>query len=127
MTDWIKWFSGGDGSKRIFEGIGDAGDDFKVVAEHTRAGAKGRSYVLDDRAKWKRVVDKWRFTPKQDPLSRCGYDYRIVVANGGTSVTVMVCFICDTLTFNHSERYSASKRQVMALLEQDFRQAPASP
>lgn len=111
-----------DTSRRIFEGLGPARANFTITATNVRHGERQpRHFVLADGAKWKSVIDKWRFEPKKEPLSRCGYDYMVVVTNGDTVTPVSICFVCNTLIFNHQDMYASSRKQIMALLGEDFR------
>lgn len=105
---------------RILEGVSSPQPNFKIIATHVRHGAQPRHYLLQDGSKIKTLIEKWRFEPKPDPLSRCGYDYLIVVTNGDVTIPISVCFVCNTLIFNHKEKYRISKKQIMALLAEDF-------
>ncbi len=107
--------------KKIFAGMDVPSPDFKIVANHVRVGKTPRNYLLDDPEKLKSVVEKWQFRPKPaGNLNRCGYDYQIIFTNGDASITVSICFLCNTLIVNHSETYKVSKSEIEALLSEDF-------
>lgn len=117
----MAWFSDGDGSgRRVFEGLAPAKENFRIVATHVRHGQEANDYVLKDGSKLESIVDKWRFEPKSDPLSRCGYDYQVVVTNGDVSITVSICFVCKTLVLNGKEKYAITKKRILTLFSDDF-------
>ncbi|HNL38211.1 MAG TPA: hypothetical protein PKH43_03740 [Saprospiraceae bacterium] len=117
---WTSLFGPFRDSVKIFEGVGAPQSNFRVVATNVRPGQPPKNYVLDDGEKLAAIVDKWRFEPG-GVLSRCGYDYQIVLTNGELSIPVSVCFLCNTLIVNHSRIFKTSRKQIRALLEADFR------
>ncbi|MDO8971014.1 MAG: hypothetical protein Q7U74_10030 [Saprospiraceae bacterium] len=105
---------------KIFEGMDTPMPNFKITATCVRAGKTPKIYVLDDGNKLNSVVDKWQFEPG-GILLRCGYDYQIEFVNGQVNILISVCFACNALVFNHMQVYKTSKRQIIDLLEEDFR------
>lgn len=120
MLNFIKrLFPKKPGGTKIFEIAGTPMPDFKIIATHVRVNKKGKNYFLDDGNKLKSIVEKWRFEPGGS-VGRCGYDYQMVLTNGNTEIPVSICFLCNTLILNHIGVYRISKRQILALLEEDF-------
>lgn len=117
---WTSLFSPSKSGVKIFEGVGAPMPNFRIVATNVRTGQVPQNYVLDEGDQLAAIVDKWRFEPGEG-LGRCGYDYQIVLTNGDQTITVAVCFLCNTLVFNGSQVFRASKRQIKALLEANFR------
>lgn len=105
---------------KIFEGMGTPMPNFKVVATNVRGGQAPKNYILDDGSKLESVVEKWQFEPGGS-LLRCGYDYQIVFTNGDMNIPIAVCFLCNSLVFDHSQVFRASKKQILRLLEEDFK------
>jgi hypothetical protein len=105
---------------KILEGLGAAQENFKIVATNVRQGQPANNYILQDGPKLQSIVEKWRFEPKQDPLSRCGYDYQVVVANGDVTVNMSICFLCKTLVVDHKDKYAVTKKQILNLFSEDF-------
>ena len=105
---------------KIFEGLDSPMPNFQIVATNVRPGQVPRNYILNDGNQLALVVEKWQFEPGGE-VGRCGYDYQIVFINGDLSIPISICFLCKILIFNHSEVYSISKKQIMALLEADFK------
>lgn len=66
---------------RIFVGIDYPMPDFKSWRRMSGQASR-KSYILDDGTKLKSIVEKWRFEPGGS-VGRCGYDYQIVLTNGG--------------------------------------------
>lgn len=112
-------FSRDKGSK-IFGALAIAQPNFRMVATHVRSGEAGPDYVLDEGEKLPSIIEKWQFEPKQEPLSRCGYDYQIEVTNGETTLSVSICFKCKTLVVNHTDKYSITRKQIEKLFQEDF-------
>lgn len=108
------------GGKKIFEKAGIPQPNFKIVATHIREGKYLENYMLDEADKLTLIVEKWRFKPN-DVIGRCGYDYHILFTNGEITIPIFVCFLCNTLVFNNVEKYKTSKKQIMALLKEDFK------
>lgn len=106
--------------KKILEDIGPAEPNFKIVANHVRAGKSPKNYVLEDAGKLPTIIEKWAFEPGE-VVGRCGYDYQIIITNGERTIPISVCFLCNTLVFNHLENYKVSKKQMMNLLIEDFK------
>ncbi len=105
----------------ILQALAAPEPNFKILASHVRHGAEPkRHYVLQDGRKLKSLIEKWRFEPTAEPLSRCGSDYLIVITNGAASIPISVCFVCSTLSYNHQDRYRATKKRILALLAEDF-------
>lgn len=117
----MKLFStNGENGTKIFEGLAPAQANFKIVATNVRQGQPASHYILQDGRKLEPMIQKWRFEPKQDPLSRCGYDYQVVVTNGGLTVNVSICFLCKTLVLDHKDKYTITKKQILNLFSEDF-------
>lgn len=114
------FFSKTTDGKKIFEEVGHPQPNFKIVATHLRQGKTRKSYILDDADKLPVLVEKWRFEPGGS-IGRCGYDYHILLTNGELTIPISVCFRCNTLVFNNLEKYKISKKQIMALLHEDFK------
>ncbi|MBD2700846.1 hypothetical protein IC229_09365 [Spirosoma sp. BT702] len=119
MIEFLEALFGKTASKKIFENMGIPQPNFKIVATQIRKGKNPENYVLADASKLLLVVEKWRFEPG-GPVGRCGYDYHIVFTNGEVNIPISVCFLCNTLVFNNYENYKATKKQIMALLREDF-------
>ena len=115
------------GGKKIFEMAGIPQPDLKIVAIPVRKGKNAENYVFDNVAKFPSIIEKWRFEPKDAfELGICGYDYHILFMNGKVNISISVCFLCNTLVVNDPEKhttsnYTTSKKQLMALLREDFR------
>lgn len=105
---------------KIFEGLETPMPNFQIVATNVRPGQTPRNYILNDGNLLTSVVEKWRFEPGGE-VGRCGYDYQITLINGDLSIPIAICFLCKILIFNHSEVYRISKKQIMTLLEADFK------
>ncbi len=126
MIDFLEsLFDKTAGGKKIFEKAGIPQPNFKIIATHIRQGKNPENYVLDNAAKLPSIIEKWQFEPK-GVLGRCGYDYHILFMNGKFNISVSVCFLCNTLVVNDPEKhttsnYITSKKQIMALLREDFR------
>ncbi|GAB3954545.1 hypothetical protein GCM10028805_40170 [Spirosoma harenae] len=120
MIDFLKpLFCKTAGSKKIFENVGVAQSNFKIVATRVREGKRPENYMLDDPDKLPLLVEKWRFEPG-DKVGRCGYDYQILFTNGEVFIPISVCFVCNALVINGTDNYRTSKGQIMALLREDF-------
>jgi hypothetical protein len=122
MLDFLKnLFGDNPVGVKFFEGIGAPMPNFSIVATQVRAGVKQpKNYLLTDAKKLDTIKENWRFEPSFEPISRCGYDYNIVLTNGEQVFTVDVCFLCNTLVVNHLQAFKTSKRQIQNLLESDF-------
>ncbi|NUN99440.1 MAG: hypothetical protein HUU01_02355 [Saprospiraceae bacterium] len=113
-------FGKADKRIKIFEGMGNTPQpNFRMVATHVREGLQRPNYRLDDGSKWGSIVQKWQFK-QGGALLRCGYDYQIVFTNGDVNIPISICFMCKSLVFNHKTVYKTSKRQILALLKEDF-------
>ncbi len=113
-------FGMGKQGVKIFKGMEAPLPNFKIVAKHVRVGQVPKNFVLDDGSKLKSVVEKWQFEPG-GTLLRCGYDYQIEFTNGEVTIPISICFACNSLVFNHSQVFKTSKRQILQLLEEDFK------
>lgn len=121
MIEFLKSYFGKTAdSKKIFEKVGVAQPNFKIIATHIREGKNPESYLLDEADKLPLLVEKWRFKPK-DVIGRCRYDYYLLFTNGEINIPISVCFRCNTLVFNNLENYKISKKQMMTLLREDFK------
>ncbi len=105
---------------KIFEGVGAPMSNFQIVATNVRAGHLPKNYILDDGNKLETIMEKWQFKPGGE-VGRCGYDYQIVLTNGDLHIPVSICFLCKILIVNHLQVYKISKKQILSLLEEDFR------
>lgn len=94
--------------------------NFQIVATDVRVGRTPQHYMLDDGEKLAAVVAKWRFEPG-GAVGRCGYDYQIVFRNGDLETSIATCFGCNIVIVDGTQKFTASRGQVKALLEADFR------
>lgn len=103
----------------IFDDLTAEGD-FSIVATHVRQCQSERNYFLQDSQRLGAIIAKWRFEPKADPLSRCGYDYQMVIKSGDVVINVSICFACNTLVLNHKEKFAVRRKQIEKLFAEDF-------
>lgn len=105
---------------KIFEQLGAAQPNLEIIATHVRQGKERPSYVLRNGSSLTMVVDKWDFEPKSDPISRCGHDYQVVARNGEVTLSISICFACNTLVLNGTEKFGIRERLIKKLLAEDF-------
>lgn len=105
---------------KIFEQLGDAQPNLEIIATHVRHGKQRPDYVFRDGQQLARIIEKWQFDEKFDPISRCGHDYHVDARNGEVSLKFSICFACKTLVLNGTEKFGIREKQIKNLFAEDF-------